>query len=66
MRLPDERSAREATLAERPVFFESAAVLFGIVTEPLPGEVRRRAVILLNAGADYRIGPSGIYVGLPR
>ena len=66
MRLPDEGSAREATLAERPVFFESAAVLFGIVTEPLPGEIRRRAVILLNAGADYHIGPSGIYVGLAR
>ncbi len=66
MRLPNEGSAREASLTERPVFFGSEAVLFGIVTEPRLGEVRRHAVILLNAGADYHSGASGIYVGLAR
>jgi pimeloyl-ACP methyl ester carboxylesterase len=66
MRLPDKGSVQAASLTERPVFFGSEAVLFGIVTEPRPGELRRRAVILLNAGADYHIGASGIYVGLAR
>jgi dienelactone hydrolase len=66
MRLSDEEGAQGASLTERPVFFGSEAVLFGIATEPLPGELRRRAVILLNAGADYHIGASGIYVGLAR
>jgi alpha-beta hydrolase superfamily lysophospholipase len=53
-------------LAERPVFFGDDAVMFGIVTEPRDGEKRRRGVILLNAGADYHIGASGIYVELAR
>jgi alpha-beta hydrolase superfamily lysophospholipase len=53
-------------LIERPVFFGSQASLFGIVTEPGPGEIRRRAVILLNAGADHHVGPSRIYVTIAR
>ena len=53
-------------ITERPAFFTSQAVLFGIVTEPPQGEMRRRAVILVNAGADYHIGASGMYVGLAR
>jgi pimeloyl-ACP methyl ester carboxylesterase len=53
-------------LTERPVFFGSDAMLFGIVTEPPQGEIRRRAVVLLNAAADHHIGASGIYVGLAR
>lgn len=66
MQFPHDGAARDALLTERPVFFGSEALLFGIVTEPRPGEVRRRAVIMLNAGADYHIGASGIYVGLAR
>jgi dienelactone hydrolase len=66
MRLPDKGSLQTASVTERPVFFGSEAVLFGIVTEPRQGELRRRAVILLNAGADYHIGASRIYVGLAR
>jgi alpha-beta hydrolase superfamily lysophospholipase len=66
MRLPDKGPLQAASVTERPVFFGSEAVLFGIVTEPRPEELRRRAVILLNAGADYHIGASGIYVGLAR
>jgi alpha-beta hydrolase superfamily lysophospholipase len=57
---------QHAPLIERPVFFTSNAVLFGIVTEPRQGETRRRAVILLNAGADHHIGANGMYVDLAR
>jgi pimeloyl-ACP methyl ester carboxylesterase len=64
--LPDDGPEHHGFLAERPVFFGSEAVLFGIVTEPREGEKRRRAVILVNAGADYHIGASGIYVELAR
>jgi alpha-beta hydrolase superfamily lysophospholipase len=53
-------------LTERPVLFGARDSLFGIVTEPRAGEARRRAVILINAGADYHIGPSRIYVSLAR
>ena len=53
-------------LVERPVLFGDDGALFGIVTEPRPMESRRRAVIMLNAGADFHIGASGIYVGLAR
>jgi alpha-beta hydrolase superfamily lysophospholipase len=55
-----------STVTERPVFFGSEAVLFGIITQPRQGEVRRRAVILLNAGADHHIGASRLYVSLAR
>jgi dienelactone hydrolase len=55
-----------AALIERPVFFGSETLLFGIVTEPGQGEIRRRAVILLNAGADHHMGPSRIYVSIAR
>jgi alpha-beta hydrolase superfamily lysophospholipase len=63
--LPDAATLRDAVL-ERPVWFGTEAALFGIVSEPQPPENRRRAVILLNAGADFHIGASGIYVGLAR
>jgi alpha-beta hydrolase superfamily lysophospholipase len=65
MKLPNSGPDTHA-LVERPVFFASETLLFGIVTEPRQGEVRRRGVILLNAGADYHIGASGMYVGLAR
>jgi pimeloyl-ACP methyl ester carboxylesterase len=55
-----------ASLTERPVFLNAAAPVFGIVTEPRQGETRRRAVILLNAGADYHVGANGMHVDLAR
>jgi alpha-beta hydrolase superfamily lysophospholipase len=61
-----EGQEQPAQLTERPVFFGSDSVLFGIVTEPRQGEIRRRAVILLNAGADSHIGPNRIHVTLAR
>jgi alpha-beta hydrolase superfamily lysophospholipase len=64
LNLPD--NAEQPVMLERPVLFTSEALLFAIVTEPSQGEMRRRGVILLNAGADYHIGASGMYVGLAR
>jgi pimeloyl-ACP methyl ester carboxylesterase len=58
--------ASDATLTERPVFFATDAVLFGIITEPRAGELRRRAVILLNPGADCHIGANRMHVSLAR
>jgi len=66
MTLREGVPSQHAPLIERPVFFTSKAVLFGIVTEPRQGETRRRAVILLNAGADHHIGANGMYVDLAR
>jgi alpha-beta hydrolase superfamily lysophospholipase len=51
---------------ERPVFFGPDGLLFGIVTTPPANEARRRAVILLNAGADHHIGASRLYVSMAR
>ncbi len=53
-------------ITERPVFFGEDETLFGIVTAPESEETRRRAVILLNAGATYHVGSSRMYVSLAR
>jgi alpha-beta hydrolase superfamily lysophospholipase len=65
MTLSDDISP-QSPVTERPVYLNSEAVLFGIVTEPRQGETRRRAVIMLNAGADHHVGANGMYVGLAR
>jgi len=54
------------TITERPVFLGRDGLVFGILTEPRSGEARRRAVILLNAGADHHIGASRLYVSVAR
>jgi alpha-beta hydrolase superfamily lysophospholipase len=54
------------TCTERPVHFGPELSLFGVLTQPPAGEIRRRAVILLNAGADHHIGASRLYVSLAR
>jgi len=56
----------QAGLTERPVFPSSGLALFGIVTEPCSGEMRRRGVILLNDAATYHIGSNRLYVSLAR
>jgi alpha-beta hydrolase superfamily lysophospholipase len=66
MHLPGHEDMPDELLTERPVFLSSMAVLFGIVTEPFEGEKRRRAVILLNVGAEYHIGSNRMYVLLAR
>jgi alpha-beta hydrolase superfamily lysophospholipase len=68
LRLPGDENAKDAkdTVSERPVIFGTDAALFGIVTHPHAGEVRRRAVILLNPGADLHIGANRMHVSLAR
>ena len=56
---------QKPSITERPVVI-SETQLFGIVTEPPSDEKRRRAVILLNPGADFHIGASRMYVSLAR
>jgi alpha/beta superfamily hydrolase len=62
MKLHDEA----ASLTEIPVMMRSDPALFGIVTTPAAGELRRRGVILLNSGGDHHIGPRRMYVTLAR
>jgi alpha-beta hydrolase superfamily lysophospholipase len=64
--LAGSAAAPEVTRRERPVFFGPDSLLFGIVTQPPANEIRRRAVILLNAGADHHIGASRLYVSMAR
>ena len=64
--LAGNASAPQVIRTERPVFFGADALLFGIVTQPPADEIRRRAVILLNAGADHHIGASRLYVSIAR
>jgi alpha-beta hydrolase superfamily lysophospholipase len=64
--LPGERPGTEAMVKERPVLFGAEAGLFGVVTEPRRGEIRRRGVILVNAAADNHIGAARMYVTLAR
>ncbi len=59
-------SPRGSVLSERPIWLAREPRLFGIVTEPLEGEKRRRGVILINSGGDYHIGPRRMYVSLAR
>jgi alpha-beta hydrolase superfamily lysophospholipase len=66
MTLRSDDAGPHAVVTERPVFFGSDTPLFGIVTEPRHGEIRRRGIILLNAGADYHISANGMHVELAR
>jgi alpha-beta hydrolase superfamily lysophospholipase len=53
-------------VCERPLFLDPESLLFGIVTEPAHHASPKGAVVLINAGADYHIGASGINVSLAR
>ncbi len=66
LRLPGAEGSPRSRLTERPVLLRSAVACFGIITEPSEGDLRRRAVVLLNVGADYHIGSSRLYVSLAR
>jgi alpha-beta hydrolase superfamily lysophospholipase len=64
--LVENQESPQASITERPVFISAGVTLFGIITEPRSDEKRRRAVILLNPGADFHIGASRMYVSLAR
>jgi alpha-beta hydrolase superfamily lysophospholipase len=66
MKLSGDEFSHRDPLTERPLFFGDDSAVFGIVTEPRPGEIRRRAVIMLNAGADVHEGVNGMHVTLAR
>ena len=53
-------------LYESPVSFGPAGMLFGIVTAPSHEERSRRAVILVNSGADLHIGAGRMHVSMAR
>ena len=64
--LVSNESRSDAAPSEHPVLLGAQRTLFGIVTKPAAAEPRRRAVILLNAGATYHIGSGRMYVSLAR
>lgn len=65
--MPRHEGSEQATeLTEHARMFGDESILFGIVTEPRRGEIRRRAVILLNAGTDNHIGANRVHVALAR
>ena len=66
LRLLGAERVPRSCLTERPVQLRSTVGCFGIVTEPSEGDLRRRAVILLNVGAEHHIGSSRLYVTLAR
>jgi pimeloyl-ACP methyl ester carboxylesterase len=64
--LPGESDHPDETITEHCVFLGPDQAVFGIVATPCRDESRRRAVILLNTGADYHMGASRMYVSLAR
>jgi pimeloyl-ACP methyl ester carboxylesterase len=66
LELPGDELTAEARISERPVFLALNPKVFGILSMPRKDEMRRRAVILLNAGATYHAGPNRFHVSLAR
>ncbi len=64
--LPGDGDDPDDSITEHGVFLGRDQAVFGIVATPSVGEHRRRAVILLNTGADYHMGASRMYVALAR
>ncbi|MES3000212.1 MAG: alpha/beta fold hydrolase [Pseudomonadota bacterium] len=57
------------SLKETPMYFGPSQSLFGILTEPPAGADAARsdtAVLMLNVGGNYRIGPNRFYVRMAR
>ncbi len=66
LRLPCDATFPDAAVGETVVLLSPEPGLFAIVNEPRHGEARRRAVILLNAGATHHVGPNRMFVDLAR
>jgi alpha-beta hydrolase superfamily lysophospholipase len=68
MLIPHEegQSGPAAPLAERALRFGPDRMLFGVITEPPVGELRKRAVIFLNTGAVHHVGLNRMSVALSR
>jgi pimeloyl-ACP methyl ester carboxylesterase len=65
LKLPTDAASDDGP-RERPISFGSEIPLFAILTQPSQKEVRKRGVILINAGADHHMGPSRMHVSLAR
>jgi pimeloyl-ACP methyl ester carboxylesterase len=63
---PSMERLLHGNVVESPVFVGADAQLFGIVTHPKVLPSARRAVLLVNAGAQHRIGPGRLWVTLSR
>ena len=66
MQIPCIGGESGSPLTEYAIRFGPDEILFGIVTKPYPGEVRKRAVIFLNTGAVHHVGLSRSAVSLAR
>lgn len=66
MQVPVAPDSCRPQLTEYPVVIGIDTQIIGFVSCPPQQEVRRRGVILLNAGADFHIGASRVYVSLAR
>jgi pimeloyl-ACP methyl ester carboxylesterase len=66
MQWSERQVAGSPSLTERPVFISSDVRLFGIATAAADSKNVRGAVIMLNTGADYHVGPNRMYVSLAR
>lgn len=69
--VPSRPALLAGGIRETPLRFGPAASLFGILAEPPDGgeggaERRRTAVLFLNVGHNYRIGPNRLYVHMAR
>ena len=58
--------ARHDSCRERAVQFGPAGRLFGILSAPIDAAGESPAIILLNTGVEYHIGPHRLYVPLAR
>ncbi len=56
----------ESGVVETPVFLDTRRTLFGVVTRPETTPRGGRAILVLNAGAQHRIGPNRLWVTLAR
>ena len=64
--LPEFRAtARSNGVEESPVRIGSDG-LFGVLSRPTAASPRQTAVVLVNSGAVYRVGPNRLYVTLAR
>ena len=63
-------SAEAPAIEETAVFLDESRILFGIVSAPVvpngAAPPRRRAILMLNAGAIHHIGPNRLHVTLAR
>ncbi len=59
---------RATSVTERAVQFGAGRRLLGILTEPVDADVARErpGIILLNVGANHRVGPNRMYVSIAR